>query len=196
MGREIFAAVAGTPAASKGDYFKKGSGTAVILECLRKETDESGEMFIPRFKVLTATGKDGSVTNAPGDKVAWPQFLTKSKFPKIARANVKAFVLAVTGDREADITADQFIATWEDMINYQAGSISEYNKREIKDVQAARGVIIGWTTYDQQTKGQKEQSKAGGKYESNTYVTFSHVPDQGDIEARIAELDKTDPVKG
>ncbi len=196
MGREIFASTAATKAASKDPYFKKGSGRAVILECLQKTTDEAGTVFVARCKILEAKGKDGSAPNEVGETVAFIQMLTKHPFPKIAKAEVKAFVLAACGDTETSITADQFIANWEDMINYVPGSLSEYNGRKITDVQAARGVIIAFDTRSAQTKAQKDAVRAGGKYEINDYTFFKHVPDQGDIEARIKELNATDPIRG
>ncbi len=196
MGREIFASTAATKAAAKDPYIAKGYGKAVILECLQKESDEAGLVFVARMKIIEATGKDGSTPNRVGETVGFVQMLTKSKYPKIAKAEVKAFVLAACGDTESSITADQFISNWEDMINYVPGALSEYNGRKITDVQAARGVIIAFDTRDAQTKAQKDAVKAGGKFETNTYPAFKHVPDQGDIEARIKELDATDPIRG
>lgn len=194
MGKDIFSKIANTTANTKGDFFKKGSGRAVILECLRKNGD-SGEAFIVRCKILEARPKDGAVCNNVGDRVGYVQLLEKFKS---SAANVKSFVLAVVGLRESDVTADDFVETIEDMVNYQAGTKSEYNGRTIQNIQIARGMLIDYDTYDQQSKAQK--AEGAGKF--NTYVRFIHVPateglnDAKSVAARRAELDVTDPLQG
>ncbi len=189
MGREIYAQIAGSTANNKSDYIKKGSGQAVILECLKKVGNE-GETFVARLLITASKGKDGSTPNAPGDVVGWPQLLTK--FKATAMGNVKSFVLNTVGLKESDVTADQFVETFEDAINYVPGTKSEYNNREIKATQDFRGMLVNYDTYDQQTKAQKAQNSK----ETNTYVKFYHVSEQGDIAARRAELDKTHPIQG
>lgn len=187
--RDIFNKMYDADPNSKSDYFKKGSGRAVVLEMLKKNGD-SGEVFVIRAKILEAKGKDGSVPNQPGDRVGWPQLLTK--FPKTAYANIQGAILALVGASKEQVPRDDFVAAYEDAINYVKGTKSEYNGREINEVQAARGMLIDFDTYDQQTKAQKASSSK----ETNTYVKFYHVADQGDVAARRAELDKTDPIQG
>lgn len=195
MGREIFAQMAGVTASNKGDYIKKGSGRCVILECLKKTSaDSGGDVFIARVKIVSSKGKDGSTPNTPGEKVGWPQLLTKYK--QTALPNVKSFVLNVVGAKESEITADEFIAQFEDAINYKAGEKSEYNQRVITAVQDFRGMLVDYDTYDQQTKDQKADTKAGKPFQTNTYVNWSHVAEQGDLEKRRAELDVSDPLRG
>ena len=189
MGREIYSQIAGSTANNKSDYIKKGSGQAVILECLKKVGND-GEVFVARLKILSSKPKDGSKPNEPGDVVGWPQLLTK--FKATAMGNVKSFVLNTAGVQETEVTADQFIEQFEDAINYTPGAKSEYNGRAITAVQDFRGMLVNYDTYDQQTKAQK----AAKSNETNTYVKFAHVSDQGDLEARKAELDKTNPIQG
>lgn len=194
MGKDIFSKIATTSANSKGDFFKKGSGRAVILECLRKNGD-SGESFIARCKILEVKPKDGAPCNNVGDRVGYVQLLEKFKS---AASNVKSFVLAVVGLREADVSAEDFVETIEDMVNYQAGTKSEYNGRIINNVQVARGMLVDFDSYDQQSKAQKAEGL--GKF--NTYVRFVHVPateglnDEASVAKRRAELDVTDPLQG
>ncbi len=195
MGRDIFASTAATAASAKDPYICRGGGTAVILECMQKNVANVGDIFVSRMKILESVPRDGK-KHHKGEVVTFLQNFTKAKYPKIPRAEVKAFVLAASGLRESEISGDQFIAEWENMINYVNGAKSEYNDRVITDVQSARGMIVKFTTYDKQTAAQKAASAAGKAFEVNSYPVFSHVPDQGDIEARIKELDASDPIRG
>lgn len=194
--REIFNKMYDASPNQKGDYFKRGSGRVVVLEAVQKDGADCGLFFSLRCKVLSAKPKDGVPCNNEGDRVGWPQLL--DKFPKTAYPNVQGCVLAIVGCRKDEITKEQFTATFEDMINYVKGTKSEANGRSIDEVQAARGMLLDFDTYDQQTKVQKAETLAsGGKvHNTNTYVKFFHVAEQGDIAARRAELDKTDPLQG
>ncbi len=183
----IFGKIANAQANQKGDFIKKGSGRAVILECMQK-SGNSGNNFIVRLKILASKGKDGSTPNAEGSQVSWIQSLDKFQS---AFGNVKAFVLNVTGVKEAEVSAEEFVETLEDMINYVPGAKSESSGRSITATQAARGMLVDYDTYDQQTKTQK----AAKSTETNTYAKFIHVTEQGDVAARRAELDKTDPLQ-
>lgn len=202
-GRGIFASVANSSINNKSDFFKKGSGRAVVLEMLHKNSDQNGLVFVMRALILSSRKKDESVIpNSPGDVVGWPQLLEHPKMKKMAQQNVKTALLNITGTKESEVTEAQFVELWEDAINYEAGTISEYNQRKIEKVQDLRGFLFDFDTYDQQTKDQKAADAAAvaaGKTppkQTNTYVNFAFVPDQGDIEARIKDLDKTHPVRG
>ncbi len=200
MSRAIFDKMYDASQNQKSDYFKKGSGTCVVTECLLKNSADTGETFILRAKIVDAKPKDPqNPCNSPGDRVGWPQLLTK--FPRTAFSNVQGLVLAIVGAKKEDVSKDDFVATYEDCINYQKGTKSEFSGRLIEAVQAARGMLLSFDTYDQQTKAQKAASEAAAKlgqkvFETNTYVRFYHVADQGDLAARVAELDKTDPLQG
>ncbi len=156
-----------------------------------KRDGNSGEAFIARCLILSSRAKDGVSPNAPGDVVGHICILSGAN-KNVGLSKTKTFVLSAVGVKEAEITGEQFIETFEDAINYVPNSKSEYNQREIKEVQALRGMLINFDSYDQQTKAQK----ASGSKETNTYMNFTHVPDQGDIEARRKELDKTHPLQG
>lgn len=202
-GRGIFSAVANSSTNNKSDFFKKGSGRAVVLEMLHKDSDQNGLVFVLRALILSSRQKDKDVLpNNPGDVVGWPQLLEHPKMKKMAQQNVKTALLNITGTKESEVTEAQFVELWEDAINYEAGTISEYNQRKIEKVQDLRGFLFDFDTYDQQTKDQKAADKAAidaGKTppkQTNTYVNFAFVEDQGDIEARRKDLDKTHPVRG
>lgn len=202
-GRGIFSAVANSSTNNKSDFFKKGSGRAVVLEMLHKNSDQNGLVFVLRALILSSRQKDKDVLpNNPGDVVGWPQLLEHPKMKKMAQQNVKTALLNITGTKESEVTEAQFVELWEDAINYEAGTISEYNQRKIEKVQDLRGFLFDFDTYDQQTKDQKAADKAAidaGKTppkQTNTYVNFAFVEDQGDIEARRKDLDKTHPVRG
>lgn len=202
-GRGIFASVANSSTNNKSDFFKKGSGRAVVLEMLHKNSDQNGLVFVMRALILSSRKKDEAVIpNSPGDVVGWPQLLEHTKMKKMAQQNVKTALLNITGTKESEVTEAQFVELWEDAINYEPGTISEYNQRKIEKVQDLRGFLFDFDTYDQQTKDQKAADKAAidsGKTppkQTNTYVNFAFVPDQGDLEARIKDLDKTHPVRG
>jgi len=202
-GRGIFSAVANSSTNNKSDFFKKGSGRAVVLEMLHKNSDQNGLVFVLRALILSSRQKDKDVLpNNPGDVVGWPQLLEHPKMKKMAQQNVKTALLNITGTKESEVTEAQFVELWEDAINYEAGTISEYNQRKIEKVQDLRGFLFDFDTYDQQTKDQKAADKAAidaGKTppkQTNTYVNFAFVEDQGDIEKRRADLDKTHPVRG
>lgn len=202
-GRGIFSAVANSSTNNKSDFFKKGSGRAVVLEMLHKNSDQNGLVFVLRALILSSRQKDKDVLpNNPGDVVGWPQLLEHPKMKKMAQQNVKTALLNITGTKESEVDEAQFVELWEDAINYEAGTISEYNQRKIEKIQDLRGFLFDYDTYDQQTKDQKAADKAAidaGKTppkQTNTYVNFAFVEDQGDIEARRKDLDKTHPVRG
>ncbi len=196
MGREIFNKMYDASPNQKGDYFKKGSGRCIVLEAVSKESADSGKFFSLRCKIISAQSKDGKPCNNPGDRVGWPQLL--DKYPKTAYPNVQGAILAIVGAKKEDVTKEEFVSTYEGMINYVKGTKSEDSGNIINEVQSARGMLLDFDTYDQQTKDQKAETKAsGGKvFNTNTYVKFFHVADQGDLAGRIAELDKTDPLQG
>lgn len=203
MSRAIFTAVANASTNNKSDFFKKGSGRAVVLEMLHKNSDQNGVVFVMRALILSSRQKDVAVIpNAPGDVVGWPQLLEHPKMKKMAQQNVRTALLNITGTKESEVTEAQFVELWEDAINYEPGTISEYNQRKINKVQDLRGFLFDYDTYDQQTKDQKAADAAAiaaGKTppkQTNTYVTFSFVEDQGDLEKRIADLNKTNPIRG
>ncbi len=182
----------------RGEYFKKGSGEAVIVECLKKDDADAGEVFVMRAKITKASPKDGQPCNSVGERVGWPQLLTK--YPKMAPGNIQNMILAAVGVSKEQITKDQFVETYEDMINYVPGTKSEHSGRLINEVQGARGMLIRFDTYDQLSKEQKAilKSNPNAAVKPNTYVKFYHVPGQTEeeIAARRAELDKTDPCEG
>lgn len=202
-GRGIFSAVANSSTNNKSDFFKKGSGRAVVLEMLHKNSEQNGLVFVLRALIISSRQKDPAVLpNAPGDVVGWPQLLEHPKMKRMAQQNVKTALLNITGTNEKEVTEAQFVELWEDAINYEKGTISEYNQRKIEKVQDLRGFLFDFDTYDEQTKSQKEDDKAAvlankpPPRQFNTYVKFAFVEDQGDIEARIKDLDKTHPIRG
>lgn len=181
---ELFAKIASSNASLKEDVFKDGKGVVVIRELICKSFFQ-GPTFVARTKVLSSeskgdldpVSKQPVIPNAVGSRVGWPQMLQKHAS---APGNVKAFVLALLGKKEAEVTSAQF---------------TEALARLLSKEQPARGFLIGYETYQQQTRSGANAGKI------NTYVRWVHVPaDRGnspkEIADRRAELDKTDPMIG
>lgn len=199
-GRSIFAESYNAEASFTSDYFKDGTGTAVILENLQK-TKDGEEKFIARMKIVAVTPKSGLPANVIGEQVGWIQMV--SKFPKVAKPNIQKYIMAIVNGNKDTIAIEDFVATCEDCVNYQPGAISEYNGRKIEVVQAARGMLIKFDTYRQATNKQKVANAANPTKppETSVFVNWSHVDeahgnDEASIAKRRAELDATDPIKG
>lgn len=181
---ELFAKIANSNASLKEDVFRDGQGVVEIRELICKSFFQ-GPTFVARTKVVSSASK-GDVDpvtkqpiapNAAGSKVGWPQMLQKHAS---APGNVKGFILALLGFKESDVSPAQFTEAFERLIS--------------KD-QPARGMLLGYQTYQQATRSGPNAGK------TNTYVKWTHVaPSAGnspeEIAKRRAELDKTDPVIG
>ncbi len=198
MGRSIFADSYAAPTTFTSDWYKDGSGVAVILENLKKTSDDS-EKFIARHLILSVTKKGSAESNNVGEQVGWVQNYTI--YPKMAKKNVQQYILAIVGQNIAQIKLDDFVATCEDCINYTPGIISEYNGRKVEDVQAARGMLIKFDTYRHATKAQKAAAKPGEAPNTLCFVNFTNISEQNgnspeEITKRRAELDVSHPIRG
>lgn len=181
---ELFAKIASANASLKEDVFKDGKGVVQIRELICKSFFQ-GPTFVARTLVMSSSAK-GDLDpvskqpvqpNAAGSRVGWPQMLQKHAS---APGNVKAFTLALLGFKEADVNSQQFQEAFERLVSKE---------------QPARGMLIGYETYQQATRSGANVGKV------NTYVRWIHIPpSQGnspeDIAKRRAELDKTDPMIG
>ena len=181
--RNIFSLVANSQANNKSDNFRDGKGIAEVVQCIGKPDANDGPTFIARFKIVSSESKGDMdpktkqpiQPNAPGSRVGWPQKLTKFKS---APGNVKSFFLNLLGKKESDMTAESFTETMKDAISPK---------------QPARGMLVAYETYQQETKS------GANKGAINTYVRFVNVPKEKgntpeEIKKRREELDKTDPV--
>ncbi len=167
---ELFAKIASANASLKEDLFRDGKGVVVIRELLCKRFFK-GNTFVARTKVVSSQSKGDKdpktgtpiEPNGPGSCVA---------------GNVKAFTLNLTGFQEANVKPDDFAQTFESMVSKE---------------QPARGMLIGYETYQQATKSGVNAGRV------NTYVRWLNVPptagnSPAEIKARRDELDKTDPL--
>jgi hypothetical protein len=179
---EVFAKIAAARASMKSDNFRDGKGVALVEELIVGKFF-GGNTFVARTKIvkseskgdLDPTTKQPVTPNAPGSSVGWPQMLDKHAS---ALGNVKAFTLNLLGFKEAEVTSDQF---------------GEALERLISKEQPARGMLIGYETYQQATRSGANAGKI------NTYVRWVHVPPSAgnspeEILKRRAELDKIAPL--
>jgi hypothetical protein len=181
---ELFAKIGAANASNKSDNFRDGKGTVLIEQLLCSKMFK-GNTFVARTKVVTSGSKGDKdpktgtpvEPNAPGSTVGWPQLL--DQWPS-ALGNVKAFVLALVGKAESEVTSQDFAQAFESLIG--------------KD-QPGRGMLIGYETYQQATRSGKNAGNV------NTYVKWSHVPptagnSKDEIAKRRGELDSTSPLQG
>ncbi len=197
-GRSIFAESHAAEGSFQSDYYKDGSGVAVILENLKKNSNDS-EKFIGRHLIVSVTKKGDAPCNLVGEQVGWVQNYTV--YPKMAKKNVQQYILAIVNTKKENISVDDFVATCEDCINYVAGTVSEYNGRKVEEVQAARGMLIRFDTYRSATKAQKAAAKPGEAPGTLCFVNFSPVDEKNgnspkEIAKRRAELDVSHPIRG
>jgi hypothetical protein len=181
---DMFAKIAAANASLKEDNFKDGKGVVVIRELICKSFFQ-GPTFVARTLIkesaskgdLDPVTKQPCAPNAAGSRVGWPQMLQKHAS---APGNVKSFTLGLLGFKEADVTPAQFGEAFERLVSKE---------------QPARGMLIGYETYQQATRSGPNAGKV------NTYVRWIHVPpsagnSKDEIAQRRADLDKTDPVIG
>lgn len=179
---ELFKKIANANASLKEDVFRDGKGVVCIRELICKSFFQ-GPTFVARTLVKESSSKGDLVNgqpvqpNAAGSRVGWPQMLQKHAS---ALGNVKSFTLALLGYKEQDVSSDQF---------------AEAFQRLVSKEQPARGMLIGYETYQQATRSGPNVGKI------NTYVKWIHIPPSAgnspeEIAKRRAELDKTDPVIG
>ncbi len=179
---ELFAKIASANASLKEDLFRDGKGVVVIRELLCKRFFK-GNTFVARTKVVSSQSKGDKdpktgtaiEPNGPGSCVGWPQLIDQHAS---AAGNVKAFTLNLTGFQEANVKPDDFAQTFESMVSKE---------------QPARGMLIGYETYQQATKSGVNAGRI------NTYVRWLNVPptagnSPAEIKTRRDELDKTDPL--
>lgn len=164
MDRALFDKIANTKANQKGDNFRDGKGLLVVIGNLYENMND-GPTFVGKFQIVRSEAKgdlDPATKqpvqpNQPGTQVGWPQKI--QKFPSAA-SNVKAYILELVGAKEAEVDATPgvFQNTMQSLVD--------------KDKQPARGMLVGYETYQQATRS---GVRAG---QINTYVRFKHVPGQ------------------
>jgi hypothetical protein len=185
---DIFDAIANSKASNKSDNFRDGKGIALIEQCIHENMNE-GPTFVGRFKILHSESKGDLdpktkqpvAPNAAGSRVGWPQKLAKFKS---ALGNVKAMILNTLGMKEAEVSPDDFKATYREATGA---------------AQPFRGFIVTYETYQQAVRAGVNAGQV------NTYVRFGHVgqdpkatPVGGntkeEIAKRRADLDKEAPL--
>ena len=96
----IFNNIGATAAArARGQFFSRGTYTAKVLSC-RHVTSKVGtdEFFVVDFDLEESTSSE----LPSGSTATWMAKLT-GKFPALALADVKAFIMAATDAAEADV---------------------------------------------------------------------------------------------
>lgn len=96
----IFSNVGKTAAARpRGAFFSRGTYTATVVSCRHvKSGVGTDEYFVVDFDVVTSTNPDLEA----GCSATWMAKLT-GKFPALALADVKAFIMAATDSTEDDV---------------------------------------------------------------------------------------------
>jgi len=179
---ELFDKIAKSNASLKEDVFRDGKGVVLIRELICKKFFK-GNTFVARTKILSSSSKGDKdpktgaaiEPNGPGSCVGWPQLIDQHAS---AAGNVKAHTLALLGFNEGQVTSEQF---------------AEAFGRLISKEQPARGMLIGYETYQQATRTGVNAGRV------NTYVRWIHVPPSAgnspaEIKSRREELDKSDPL--
>lgn len=173
--------IANATVSVKGEYFRDGFGQVLVKQLIYKSMDR-GPTFVMEGRIVKSASKGDvdSVTkqpvvpNAPGANVSWPQVVNANKS---APANIRGFILA----------AANAPATTPNEVFFEAFT------EAIGPSQVIRGMLLNFSSYQQQTENQKKARKG----ETNTYIRFSHCAEGNspeEVAARRAELDKTDPV--
>lgn len=136
----LLKAVANTKASAGGNFIRPGRYTLVLEKILlepKYDGIKDSIHFIAELRVLESTSYEDSATkaNPVGSTVTFLQQLEKN--PQMAGKNTKAFMLALTGDEEADLDPEEFVTS----IKRAAG----------KD-QPLRGAVIKAETYSKTAK--------------------------------------------
>ena len=204
--RALLEFVGAQRANTKSDNIKDGRGRLLVLKNVYGDMND-GATFVGEFKVLTSAAKGDMALqpfspgkpqlqvdpprqaecNQPGSIIGWPQKLKKHKS---AAGNVKAYILALLGFQENEVTPSDFASAVQQLVNDDAKAGA---------VQPGRGMLIDFETYRQTTK---TGPNAG---QINTYIRYITVPRGNDandvnsnhpaqIAARRAELDKSAPL--
>ncbi len=137
----------------RGTFFKPGSYTLKIVNCLTKQTVKSGEGFIVEFEVLETTDP----TNHPvGSKASW--FQKMANVP-VAFGAIKEFLAAVYGyplsqpvykarfETEMGPQLEAYAAAASDGRNHLAGQIVKVQTEQTKTQRGGDFTRHMWSPY-------------------------------------------------
>src|SRR4029077_12904671 len=140
--KDIAAKVAAAKASGSGNYIRPGRGTLMVKE-LKYTRGFKGDMFVAEMRVIESQSlagrvdKDGKpvLANEPGSTVSFVQLFDKHE--QTAFPNTKAYFLALYGEKEEEITAEELVGAIE-------AACSKVNP--------ARGMVIRFETVDKETQ--------------------------------------------
>jgi len=175
--QDIAKKMAAAKAAGGGNYLRDGKGR-LIVKSIAQDKLYKGDTFIAELQVersdsySDAIGTDGKpvLANAPGSTVSFIQQF--DQFADTAFPNTKAFLLALVGEAEENVSEEAFVKLYEK-------AVSKGNP--------FRGWYLDFETY-------RKPSRKTGKI--LTLPKWTHVPQQlEEIAARRAQLDGADAAK-
>jgi hypothetical protein len=173
----ILMRIAKAQASNGGNYIRDGIYTFCVAKIILDQK-QNGNMFIVEFKVLESQNIPGIVDEKTGKPVLANPVGTMCSMAlnldtnKSAVGNAKAFVLALLGEDEANVTDEEFEEALGHLID--------------KD-QPARGMKIANETFRKAIKG---GANAGKPYVGNRWQNIDETAEQ--IAARRAWLDGVD----
>jgi hypothetical protein len=164
--RDIAAKVAASKASGSGNWIKPGRGVLMVKDLRYDSAGFKGDKFIAELRVIESQSMAGRVdkegkavlANEAGTTVSFVQLFDQQK--EVAFPNTKGFILALFGEKEDEISAEEFVGSFEVACN---------------KTQPARGMLIKYETVDKTTKKQNEI----------VVPKWEHVP--GQTEATIAK---------
>lgn len=157
---DLFREIAEASATKGGNHIKHGDYDMIVDKCIL-DKKEAGTCFIVELFVERSTKTGDNEPNAPGSRCSTVWNLTKHKS---AKGNIKAFVLAMEGKDESNVSVDDAQVLIKESIG------DKY-----------RGQRIKCSTYKKMTKDGKTELVLPG---------WQNVPEQ-DVESGVALLNGT-----
>lgn len=162
---EIVGKMRNAKAAGGGNYIKDGTGRLIVKAIEIKRFDMAGDGFLADFVVESSRKTHPEVEpDAPGSSVSFLQLY--DKHPLTAPGQVKAFLMALTGEPESEFSGDKLLP-----------NLSKITGPD----QPLRGAVVDYSTYRKTTKD-KSKILVLPKFE-----TVHQTP--ADIAARRKALD-------
>lgn len=192
-----------TRSSQGGNHFKQGRGRAMVKN-LKMEKNEDGQYFVGEFYIVSSEDIPGAVddkgrpenANPAGTSVSYPCLIWKHKS---APGNIKGLILALTGDKEDEISEMDF---FKGLLNACTsttitGGIEAPNEKfedehgkpwKFSKANPLRGAVIDFETYQSKIK---TGPNAGSLM---TKPAWTHVPQSSeDIKKGRDFLDKNAP---
>ena len=144
--KEIAAQVKAAKTTGGGNFIKPGKGVLIVRE-IKLQDGFKGRSFIAEFLVESSTATEaGKEPNAPGSSVSKIEKLTgKPDHVQSALGRVKAFLIACTGQLEADLTEDEMGTAFDEALDHPESVV---------------GTRVGYETFQVVTKETKTEITA------------------------------------